>query len=359
MKLFVIVTVIAASLILTALGKNEDKTFLSKCSCGEERDSVICDFSSLPKKKLLKLIEVLMKSEILCVSAEQYWIPTFSRKLISSSALQQDMEIEVFGLPTPSKKESSASKSAKSQSKKKDVPKSPEKPSAVVSSNNNSHLNCVLDGMSCNTKDNLYFLFPTPILIHDIARDPISRKHNAALKEMLLDLEEEDDGCKFKLHGGYRSKDGFLKENDDALKWLREQIHPRIHHLLSLANASSIPYELDGWGQVLRAGDGHSIHVHPGSMYAGVYYISAPAEIDLNRRGEGCLEFFDPRNGASMAQVTRGKTIYGEAIQVCPPMEGGTLVIFPSWLDHEVKPLPAKVSAPRIAISFNINYRPE
>jgi hypothetical protein len=95
-------------------------------------------------------------------------------------------------------------------------------------------------------------------------------------------------------------------------------------------------------------------------MYAGVYYVTAPQEISSQQKGQsgGCLSFVDPRIGASMAQVVRGKNIYGEAMEICPGVRGGLLVIFPSWLMHEVKPMPESYKGPRIGISFNAVYKP-
>jgi ethanolamine utilization microcompartment shell protein EutL len=68
--------------------------------------------------------------------------------------------------------------------------------------------------------------------------------------------------------------------------------------------------------------------------------------------------FFDPRAGAEMAQVVRGKNIYGGNFEVCPPHAGGMLVIFPSWLMHEVKAMLNNTVGPRIAISFNVVFQP-
>ncbi len=62
--------------------------------------------------------------------------------------------------------------------------------------------------------------------------------------------------------------------------------------------------------------------------------------------------------GAAMAQVVRGKNIYGDTFEVCPNAEGGLLLIFPSWLMHEVQPMLPSYKGPRIAISFNIIYKP-
>ena len=124
------------------------------------------------------------------------------------------------------------------------------------------------------------------------------------------------------------------------------------------SNATEIEFEIDGWGAVLRGGDGQNAHVHPGSMYAGVYYVTAPREVAESGKDGGCLFFMDPRPGASMAQVVRGKNIYGDPFELCPSQEGGLLVIFPPWLMHEVKPMPESYEGPRIGISFNVIYKP-
>ena len=219
---------------------------------------------------------------------------------------------------------------------------------------------CKLDGYTCATESGVQLLYPSPVLIHELVRDAHSAQMNEELKELMLSLEEEDEGCTFNLHGGYRSKDGFLSRPDRSVQWLRNQIIPRVHHLLSIANASNLAFTVDGWGAVMRGSDKQNAHVHPGSMYAGVYYVTAPREVanQPTTESKGCLQFFDPRSGAAMAQVVRGKNVYGETIEVCPGEKGGLLVIFPSWLMHEVHALPAKVTGPRIGISFNAVYNP-
>eukprot|EP01034_Spumella_vulgaris_P024754 gene24754-31131_t len=174
----------------------------------------------------------------------------------------------------------------------------------------------------------------------------------------MLDLEEENDGCKFNLHGGYRSQDGFLNRRDPAIQWLKSQIIPRVQTMLGLSNSTHIQFSVDGWGAVLREGHAQAMHVHPASMFAGIYYVAAPKEVAESGKSYGCLQFVDPRAGAAMAQVVRGKNIYGETFEICPNERGGMLVLFPSWLMHEVKPMPASYTGPRIAISFNVAYKP-
>jgi hypothetical protein len=134
-------------------------------------------------------------------------------------------------------------------------------------------------------------------LTHQIVTDEKTRKFNDEIKDIMLKLESDDEGCKFRLHGGYRSQDGFLSRPEKSIQWLKGQILPRINYLLSLANATDVEYEVDGWGAVLRGGHAQNAHVHPGSIYAGVYYVTAPAEVYDSGGSGGCLHFLDPRPG--------------------------------------------------------------
>ena len=449
--LLLVITIL--TFLSSAEGKNTDKFFLTKCQCTNgPRGKPDCDFSKLNKARLRKLVERLMGSQIVCVEAEGYVIPTFTSSLNPLSTVTglsdlgniqlngfvdkngnvvQTDPITISTAPTitgsekkpavSSKKKPAPAKAPPAASTKKSAPankdyddddeddddkddgdddddekvkvksktpskKSPGKASAgktdshtaasataaITSTGavakprlppqfNSVPTSCTLDGFQCSTENGLELLFPTPILIQELVTDQQSFQMNEELKEIMLNLEEDDDGCKYNLHGGYRSQDGFLSRPDRSVQWLKRQIIPRIENLLKVSNASSlISFTVDGWGAVLRGGHGQNMHVHPGSMYAGVYYVTAPQEISTAAKGVsgGCLSFVDPRNGVGMAQVVRGKNIYGEAIEICPGGRGGLLVIFPSWLMHEVKPMPESYKGPRIGISFNAVYKP-
>lgn len=97
-------------------------------------------------------------------------------------------------------------------------------------------------------------------------------------------------------------------------------------------------------------------HIHPGSLWSGVYYIQAPA-------GAGRTVFTDPR-----AQVRMTAPVYERPSQERPeswdqvyfdPVEG-RIILFPSWLQHEVEPNMCEIggqSEERISVSFNIGQR--
>lgn len=103
------------------------------------------------------------------------------------------------------------------------------------------------------------------------------------------------------------------------------------------------------WVSVLRPGAAHSGHIHPHSALSGVIYVSAP-------RGSGALRLEDPRLPLMMAAPRRRKDA-PEAVRnfVTVTPSDGALLIWESWLRHEV--LPGAGRGPRISISFNYAWR--
>ncbi|MBM3646453.1 MAG: hypothetical protein FJX11_01545 [Alphaproteobacteria bacterium] len=115
----------------------------------------------------------------------------------------------------------------------------------------------------------------------------------------------------------------------------------------------ALPYDLSGralamtdcWANVMPAGAVHSLHLHPASFISGTYYVEVP-------KGAGALKFEDPRLGLHMATPPRrADAPAGLRAFVDVPAKPGEIVLFESWLRHEVPP--ARFSGERISISFN------
>ena len=99
------------------------------------------------------------------------------------------------------------------------------------------------------------------------------------------------------------------------------------------------------WVSVLRKGAGHHGHIHPASAVSGTFYVVAP-------RGAGALRLVDPRLAMMMAAPPRRAGAPSElASFVTREPEVGTLLLWESWLRHEV--LPGTAAADRVSISFN------
>ena len=99
------------------------------------------------------------------------------------------------------------------------------------------------------------------------------------------------------------------------------------------------------WINILKPGGMHSGHIHPHSVLSGTVYVSVPD-------GAGALRLEDPRLSRMMAAPTRLDEAPRELqtfIALAP--EPGTILMWESWLRHEVLPNGAKTD--RISISFN------
>jgi len=104
----------------------------------------------------------------------------------------------------------------------------------------------------------------------------------------------------------------------------------------------------DCWVNIMPPLTVHSWHIHPLSTISGTYYVQTP---------KGCagLKLEDPRLDRFMAAPPR-KANCDEALRAWRtlPAEAGKLVLFESWLRHEVPPNP--IATERISISFNYSW---
>ncbi len=134
---------------------------------------------------------------------------------------------------------------------------------------------------------------------------------------------------------------------------LRRRIDPHVK-----AFARELHYDLAGralrmtdcWANVMPAGTVHSLHLHPTSFISGTYYVAVP-------RGAGALKFEDPRLASLMAAPPR-RTDAPQRFRsfVSLPAKAGDLLLFESWLRHEVPP--ARFAGERLSISFNYGWTP-
>ena len=104
----------------------------------------------------------------------------------------------------------------------------------------------------------------------------------------------------------------------------------------------------DCWVNIMARGAAHGLHLHPLSTIRGTYYVAAPA-------GAPGLKFEDPRLERFMAAPPRARNARrANRPWVTFPARSGQLVLFESWLRHEVAPNPH--AAERVSISFNYHW---
>jgi uncharacterized protein (TIGR02466 family) len=104
----------------------------------------------------------------------------------------------------------------------------------------------------------------------------------------------------------------------------------------------------DCWVNLMPRGVAHSLHLHPLSVISGTYYVRVP-------RGTPGLKLEDPRLDRFMgAPPRRADASAQNRTWVVMPAAPGTLLLFESWLRHEV--VPHQSAGERVSISFNYGW---
>ena len=125
---------------------------------------------------------------------------------------------------------------------------------------------------------------------------------------------------------------------------------------MPIAQVRSLKLLDDTWFHITRTGGYTTAHVHSLASWSGVYCVE-PGEVPADAPDSGILRFFDPRAGASMYLDP------GNASLVHPfsfnminlRLKAGQLVLFPSFLQHEVAPFAGRDE--RITVAFNVAFR--
>ena len=162
------------------------------------------------------------------------------------------------------------------------------------------------------------------------------------------------DWCRANAYAGYTSYASL-----DDLPWRFPEFAALVAklapHVKSLARSLDFdlkgrPLELDSlWVNLLSPGGAHGSHLHPHAVISGTFYAAMP-------RGASAIRFEDPRLGLMMAApIRRSRTRRDNRQFVSMKPETGTLLLWESWLRHEVPVNAAKSN--RISVSFNYRWR--
>lgn len=199
-------------------------------------------------------------------------------------------------------------------------------------------------------------LFPTRIYTANLGRGAADTLNGRLLRECRRLALEDEAGRRWSrtnYPGGYTSYNSVARMHRMSPSF--EALEKRIdRHVRSFARA--LDFDLSGrrlemtdcWVNVMTRQVVHGLHLHPLATISGTYYVRTP---------HGCsgLKFEDPRLDRYMAAPPRKpKARRDNQVWVTVPAEQGNLVLFESWLRHEVAPNPSE--AERISVSFNYSW---
>jgi len=187
--------------------------------------------------------------------------------------------------------------------------------------------------------------FPTMIYIKDF---PDSEKLNKYLEDHIMRWSQNDKGVSKTNAGGWHSEtDMNTREEYDPLT--RELFNMQ-EEIYQKENLNRKPVCGNMWANVNYPKCYNRPHLHPNSLFSGVYYVTAP-------KNSGNLMLYDPRPGVQMTMPNREKgklpPEFWREIHYEP--KAGRCIMFPSWLWHEVKSNESNQT--RISVSFNFLQR--
>ena len=154
--------------------------------------------------------------------------------------------------------------------------------------------------------------------------------------------------------GGYTSYGSLcqLQQLTPGFETLQRALDPHAQRF-----AKSLALDLTGrklvmtdcWINIMPNAVVHTSHLHPLSTLSGTYYVQTP-------RGCPGLRLEDPRLGLMMtAPPRRADCAESQRQWVTLPARAGALILFESWLRHEVPP--NTVAGERVSVSFNYHWR--
>ena len=164
--------------------------------------------------------------------------------------------------------------------------------------------------------------------------------------------EDDEAGKRWSRDKGYKGYTSYaslndLPKRDPAFAELQRDL---VRHAATFAQELAFDLgrkpKLDSlWVNLLKAGGHHSGHIHPHSILSGTLYVEVPG-------GSSAIRFEDPRLPMMMAAPVRREDAPEELRQFASIQpRPGLLLMWESWLRHEV--LPGSAKADRLSISFN------
>ena len=184
--------------------------------------------------------------------------------------------------------------------------------------------------------------FPTPVYVQEI---PNPNELNFHLEKNILQWQKEDPKGVSKTNvNGWHSKTDMNKKHEyDPLS---KELFAMQEEIFEKEYLTQKPALGNMWANINYPGCFNRPHIHPNSLFSGVYFIKTPQK-------SGNLMLYDPRPGVQMTMPNRkeGKLSPEFWREVHYEPKAGRCIMFPSWLWHEVKP--NKSNDTRISVSFN------
>ncbi len=184
-------------------------------------------------------------------------------------------------------------------------------------------------------------LFPTPLWVVDLKAAeaaPFNAKLKAEIEKIISPRPKLQPGANWQTPQDLHTRPAFA----DFVR-LVEVAARGVARFMQL---DQYPMVITGcWANVNPPGAYHPTHNHPNNFLSGVYYVDVPSV-------GSCLALQDPRPAMIMPKPKQYTRLTVNAADVAS--KSGRIVLFPSWLRHNV---PANNGdTDRISIAFNLMF---
>ena len=186
--------------------------------------------------------------------------------------------------------------------------------------------------------------FPTPVYIADLNEEGL----NEQLEQDIIAWANRDKGI---TRTNVKSWHSHTNMNElPEYKRLVDLLFEAQRTIYQQEHLDSEPYLGNMWANINPPGGMNRAHIHPNSLWSGVYYVKALSN-------SGHLRIDDPRAAASMSRPRQKQGPTPDRLwrETSFEPKAGRLIMFPAWLTHCVDPNNSKDI--RISISFNFMQR--
>lgn len=206
-----------------------------------------------------------------------------------------------------------------------------------------------------DVKADVRLAFATPIVIAELTA---VAARNGELRQTILERSRAQASTQASNLGGWQSDWQMEQWGGPALQLLLQAAKALATNMTRSrqGKAVTVDWRANAWANINRAGDANEFHIHPASLWSGVYYVDDAGAADDPAQG-GELELLDPRGAAPamyaplLAFAGPGGLSVGATELVRP--KSGRVVLFPAWLYHQVRPY--RGQGERISIAFNLS----
>ena len=188
---------------------------------------------------------------------------------------------------------------------------------------------------------NKEYFFPTIIYFKDL---PNPEGLNSYLEKHILEWSKQDKGVKKTNINAWHSQTDM--NNKKEYEPLTRELFQMQKEIIQEEYLDIKPRLGNMWANINPPGGYNNSHIHPNSLFSGVYYIKALPN-------SGKLQLMDPRPGVQQCMPNSipgklPKELWRDAYYDPVP---GRMIMFPAWMWHKVDP--NQSNDIRISVSFN------